>query len=247
MQPVPGCSRKKAQTFPAMFSDWTSPLHLACTPRSQRHISGLVLFSQACQRVGVHPAQGIRLAQRCYGQDYSELKAWPTLARATQLAVTIKLQLQHVKAPKILVACARQPEHFLLETQLPKLLSQVTGYVSPVLDVQPDIHFIRTQRRYNKRRYARVRAISRPSFWAGMMLSTVATGAFWGSTIQSTGWLTTAPLLTDSLHWILAGYVLVVYRFSVLFMRANVPYARELNSARTLWYTTLRDSSYKWK
>lgn len=27
-----------------------------------------------------------------------------------------------------------------------------------------NIHFIRTQRRYNKRRYARMRAVSRPSF-----------------------------------------------------------------------------------
>ncbi len=40
------------------------------------------------------------------------------------------------------------------------------------------IHFIRTQRRYNKRRYSRVRAFSRPSFFAGISLSSMFVGSF---------------------------------------------------------------------
>jgi hypothetical protein len=41
-----------------------------------------------------------------------------------------------------------------------------------------NIHFIRTQRRYNKRRYARMRAVSRPSFWSGSLLSSMGVGMF---------------------------------------------------------------------
>lgn len=49
-----------------------------------------------------------------------------------------------------------------------------------------NIHFIRTQRRYNKRRYARMRAVSRPSFWSGSLLSSMGVGMFWGATMQLT-------------------------------------------------------------
>jgi hypothetical protein len=38
------------------------------------------------------------------------------------------------------------------------------------------IHFIRVQRRYNKRRYSKVRAYSKPSFFAGITLSSIFSG-----------------------------------------------------------------------
>lgn len=40
------------------------------------------------------------------------------------------------------------------------------------------IHFLRVQRRYNKRRYSRVRAVSRPSFFAGISLSSILIAGF---------------------------------------------------------------------
>jgi hypothetical protein len=47
------------------------------------------------------------------------------------------------------------------------------------------IFFIRNQRRYNKRRYSRVRAFSRPSFFAGSALSTVLVAMFFSGSIKS--------------------------------------------------------------
>lgn len=59
------------------------------------------------------------------------------------------------------------------------------------------IHFIRTQRRYNKRRYSRVRAFSRPSFFAGISLSSMFVGSFWNGTIKNVDWLTAWPVVID--------------------------------------------------
>jgi len=71
----------------------------------------------------------------------------------------------HPKLVKLAVDCQPQrPEHFLLNTNvLPMMIP--SAHIRPDnLNVIPDVHFLRTQRRYNKRRYARVRATSRPSF-----------------------------------------------------------------------------------
>ena len=46
------------------------------------------------------------------------------------------------------------------------------------------IHFIRVQRRYNKRRYSKVRLQSRPSFFAGISLGSLFISCFWGGTIK---------------------------------------------------------------
>lgn len=59
------------------------------------------------------------------------------------------------------------------------------------------IHFVRTQRRYNKRRYSRVRAFSRPSFFAGISLSSMFIGSFWNGTIKNVDWLTAWPVVVD--------------------------------------------------
>ena len=50
------------------------------------------------------------------------------------------------------------------------------------------INFLRVQRRYNKRRYSKVRTVSRPSFFAGISLSSIFVGMFWGGTIKSVDW-----------------------------------------------------------
>lgn len=52
------------------------------------------------------------------------------------------------------------------------------------------IHFIRVQRRYNKRRYSKVRVVSRPSFFAGISLSSIMVAILWNGSIKSVDWLT---------------------------------------------------------
>jgi hypothetical protein len=47
---------------------------------------------------------------------------------------------------------------------------------------RPLVAFLRTQRSYNKRRYAKARVVSRPSFVFGILLSCFLVGAFWGGT-----------------------------------------------------------------
>ena len=40
------------------------------------------------------------------------------------------------------------------------------------------INFLRIQKRYNKRRYSKVRVVSRPSFFSGISLCSILTGMF---------------------------------------------------------------------
>lgn len=47
------------------------------------------------------------------------------------------------------------------------------------------INYLRVQRRYNKRRYSKVRIYSRPSFFAGICLGSIFISCFWGGTIKS--------------------------------------------------------------
>ena len=59
------------------------------------------------------------------------------------------------------------------------------------------VHFIRNQRCYNKRRYSKVRLYSRPSFFAGICLGSVFIDCFWGGTIKSVDWQTTANIFVN--------------------------------------------------
>jgi len=197
-------------------------------------VADLCRFSAACEARGLHPAQGMRVARRQKHPVAAQING--KLENAVALAEQVHMRVAPARQTVLLETVAT-PDHFLLQTMLPESITQVKGYVSPVLDIQPDVHFVRTQRRFNKRRYSRVRVSSRPSFWTGMMLSTVATGAFWGSTIQATDWLTTALIVPDPSMLMLVGYGLISYRFWTLYMRASAPYYREFNKARQSWAT----------
>lgn len=59
------------------------------------------------------------------------------------------------------------------------------------------IHFLRVQRRYNKRRYSKVRVYSRPSFFGGICLGSLFISCFWGGTIKSVDWYITTPIVVD--------------------------------------------------
>jgi hypothetical protein len=125
---------------------------------TQQRIKTLSGFSYDCTKDGIHVAQGLRIIRRDY--HIRRIKVTRAASPLEYLNTLLKPQ-----PTTVVTANTRYlPEHFLLTTILPPTLNRLTGYVSPVLDIQPDIHFIRTQRRYNKRRYARVRVASRPSF-----------------------------------------------------------------------------------
>jgi len=72
------------------------------------------------------------------------------------------------------------------------------------------IHFIRVQRRYNKRRYSKVRLQSRPSFFGGISLGSLFISCFWGGTIKSVDWCITAPIVLH-MNSILSFVIVLTY------------------------------------
>lgn len=76
------------------------------------------------------------------------------------------------------------------------------------------IHFIRVQRRYNKRRYSKVRVVSRPSFFAGISLSSIMLALLWNGSIKSIDWLTAWIIVID-VNFIL--FVFILYYFYRLY------------------------------
>lgn len=136
----------------------------AFNSRQQLYIKSLVYFTDACMQQGMHAAQGLRLAKRHFPNVYNNLKLYPTRVAAQTLAQSVKQIISRDIMLKIKSLPMVQPDHFALQTVIPTNLNSHTGYLLLTKDVHPDIQFIRTQRRYNKRRYARVRAVSRPSF-----------------------------------------------------------------------------------
>nr|QIB71985.1 hypothetical protein [Gruberia lanceolata] len=98
------------------------------------------------------------------------------------------------------------------------------------------IHFIRTQRRYNKRRYSKIRAISRPSFFSGIALSSIIILSFWNGTIKGVDWGITTLVVID-INFVLFSLLLYslfrlykVYYFNVsLRKRGRVKVINALN------------------
>jgi len=127
--------------------------------------------------------------------------------------------------------------------QFKKLLSGLT--INDFGDNFFTIHFIRTQRRYNKRRYSRVRAFSRPSFFAGISLSSMFIGSFWNGTIKNVDWLTAWPVVIDVnvVLFILFSYSIFrlyrVYYISIFVRkRGKIKIVSALNRiflTKTLW------------
>lgn len=59
------------------------------------------------------------------------------------------------------------------------------------------IYFLRVQRRYNKRRYSKVRVSSRAPFFAGICLSSLFIANFWNGSIKSVDWFTSWIIVID--------------------------------------------------
>lgn len=84
------------------------------------------------------------------------------------------------------------------------------------------INFIRVQRRYNKRRYSRVRSFSRSSFFAGISFSSILVGLFWGGTIKSVDWNTVKIINIDVNLFLFVVFFYFVYRIWRLYYYNNI-------------------------
>lgn len=89
-----------------------------------------------------------------------------------------------------------------------------------------NIHFIRVSRRYNKRYISRARVISRPSFWAGNLLSCLLVGMFWGASLQKVDWVVAQPLIIDINIVLIILYICMIYKF------ININLNRRIRSER---------------
>lgn len=203
--------------------------------RHHPRVKALEMFSRLCAENNLSPAQGLRIIRRTRPNAWRQFCTTPDPSLLPQLRQLLldRLKPEATTWPHPHLA---QPDHFLLTTNLPTLHQLQHG----TRDVPADIHFLRTQRRYNKRRYARVRATSRPSFWAGMMLSATVTGAFWGATIQMLDWGTTEPIILDAnvILWLL--YIIVGMRIFRLYLANQKPRHREGNKSKRGWIYMLK-------
>ena len=102
------------------------------------------------------------------------------------------------------------------------------------------ITLLKTLKHFNKRRYARVRMTSRPSFWTGALLSVIATNLFWGSTLQRLDWFTTLSILTDISVFLFICYMLIFLRTAYLTLNHLRPTSRETNKIRRGLSTTYK-------
>ena len=184
------------------------------------------MFSRACNITNVHPAQGLRVIKRLMPNTWATYLKKPSQLKSYQLSLYAAAK---IKKHKI---CTKKPEHFLLKTNIVPFKLAFISNIPEYKRTNVDIHFIRTQRRYNKRRYTRVRATSRPPFWSGMMLSTLSVGAFWGSSIQSVDWTTTCVTTVDINTILALGYLFIIVRILNLVKRGALFKNREKNKSR---------------
>ncbi len=79
------------------------------------------------------------------------------------------------------------------------------------------LNFLRIQRRYNKRRYSKVRISSRNSFFSGISLSSIFLAILWGGSIKKTDWLTSKIIIIDINLIIFIFILYFLYRLYIIF------------------------------
>ena len=101
------------------------------------------------------------------------------------------------------------------------------------------LNFLRVQRRYNKRRYSKVRVSSRNSFFAGISLSSILIAILWGGSIKKTDWLT-AKIVVIDINLIIFTFILyfmyrlyIIYNPSIFIRKKNK--IRILNTLQNLF------------
>ena len=89
------------------------------------------------------------------------------------------------------------------------------------------LYFLRVQRRYNKRRYSKVRASSRPPFIAGITFSSMMAGGFWGASIKNVDWINSDVIIIDVNLGIFIIFMYSIYRALILHCSMPVSRARK--------------------
>ncbi len=79
------------------------------------------------------------------------------------------------------------------------------------------LNFLRIQRRYNKRRYSKVRVVSRNSFFAGISLSSIMLAILWGGSIKNVDWFTSKIVVIDINLIIFILFIYFVYRLYIIY------------------------------
>jgi hypothetical protein len=204
--------------------------------KQHTYIKGLIYISELLTHHNIPAAQGLRLIHKNHPQIWRHITTEQDYKLSDSTYCQLINNLQEYLG-KFNMHDTTKPDHFLLTTNLtpPNLSLEGRGSLLP----SPDIHFVRTQRRYNKRRYARVRATSRPSFWAGMLLSTLVTGAFWNASLQELDWVSTTPLVLDINVAILMLYIILAARFFRLYKSIGKSVIRERSKSQRGWLAVL--------
>ena len=79
------------------------------------------------------------------------------------------------------------------------------------------LNFLRVQRRYNKRRYSKVRVVSRNSFFAGISLSSIMIAILWGGTIKNVDWFTSRIIIIDINLVIFILFIYFLFRLYIIY------------------------------
>ena len=207
--------------------------------------SALIHLSASSLKLNINPAQSLRIIRLFCSKTWIQFKCTNDPKLYFQLINFLKNFFLNSHLNKEAVETRNFSyfidTHFLFHTIFPTNdNSLVSVYNSSLYDLNV-IHFIRTQRRYNKRRYARVRAVSRPSFWAGMLTSTICVGVFWGATLQGTDWISTQIIITDINPIFFFVYTIIFIRIAKLWLKKEFMSSREINKQRRgIKYYTLK-------
>ncbi len=105
-------------------------------------------------------------------------------------------------------------------------------------------HFIRVVRHYNKRRYSRVRAVSRPSFWAGATLCSLFIGMYWGATMEGVDWVSSQIIMLPMGYGLIWGYVYLINRFVWVWGSANYLRDRDIGAVQRGWITLFQQTLF---
>lgn len=79
------------------------------------------------------------------------------------------------------------------------------------------LNFLRIQRRYNKRRYSKVRVSSRNSFFAGISLSSIMIAILWGGSIKNVDWFISKIIVIDINLIIFILFLYFTYRLYIVY------------------------------
>lgn len=96
-----------------------------------------------------------------------------------------------------------------------------------------NLNFLRIQKRYNKRRYSKVRVTSRNSFFAGISLSSLFLAILWGGSIKNTDWFSASIVIID-INFIL-GLTFFYYLYRIYSIIYPTIFLRKKNKIKLIY------------